>query len=173
MKVGCSLRKEPRPETQCCWSSQAWVSASAWGICPSASLVTWKRTKGMRSGPAMEWERLGAGGGTGHQADEAGLGRVCSRLCGKSFNRMYSLLGHMHLHAGSKPFKCPYCSSKFQPQGQPEPAHERSSTASWTSAWTAKVGGPHAGDGAGSGPVMGALGSPLLSSEGSGEAGQA
>uniref|UniRef100_A0A8D0E9B8 Zinc finger protein 710 n=1 Tax=Salvator merianae TaxID=96440 RepID=A0A8D0E9B8_SALMN len=38
-------------------------------------------------------------------------------VCGKSFNRMYNLLGHMHLHAGSKPFKCPYCSSKFNLKG--------------------------------------------------------
>lgn len=30
---------------------------------------------------------------------------------------MYNLLGHMHLHAGSKPFKCPYCSSKFNLKG--------------------------------------------------------
>lgn len=40
-----------------------------------------------------------------------------SQVCGKSFNRMYNLLGHMHLHAGSKPFKCPYCSSKFNLKG--------------------------------------------------------
>lgn len=39
------------------------------------------------------------------------------QVCGKSFNRMYNLLGHMHLHAGSKPFKCPYCSSKFNLKG--------------------------------------------------------
>lgn len=30
---------------------------------------------------------------------------------------MYNLLGHMHLHAGSKPFKCPYCTSKFNLKG--------------------------------------------------------
>lgn len=41
----------------------------------------------------------------------------CRQVCGKSFNRMYNLLGHMHLHAGSKPFKCPYCSSKFNLKG--------------------------------------------------------
>lgn len=41
----------------------------------------------------------------------------CPQVCGKSFNRMYNLLGHMHLHAGSKPFKCPYCSSKFNLKG--------------------------------------------------------
>lgn len=40
-----------------------------------------------------------------------------SKVCGKSFNRMYNLLGHMHLHAGSKPFKCPYCTSKFNLKG--------------------------------------------------------
>ncbi len=40
-----------------------------------------------------------------------------SQVCGKSFNRMYNLLGHMHLHAGSKPFKCPYCTSKFNLKG--------------------------------------------------------
>lgn len=39
------------------------------------------------------------------------------QVCGKSFNRMYNLLGHMHLHAGSKPFKCPYCTSKFNLKG--------------------------------------------------------
>ncbi|TRY84194.1 hypothetical protein DNTS_026653, partial [Danionella cerebrum] len=40
-----------------------------------------------------------------------------TKVCGKSFNRMYNLLGHMHLHAGSKPFKCAYCSSKFNLKG--------------------------------------------------------
>lgn len=39
------------------------------------------------------------------------------QVCGKSFNRMYNLLGHMHLHAGSKPFKCAYCSSRFNLKG--------------------------------------------------------
>eukprot|EP00061_Rhincodon_typus_P012661 g38539.t1 len=38
-------------------------------------------------------------------------------VCGKEFNRMYNLLGHMHLHSDSKPFKCPYCSSKFTLKG--------------------------------------------------------
>lgn len=28
-----------------------------------------------------------------------------------------ALKGHMHLHAGSKPFQCPYCSSKFNLKG--------------------------------------------------------
>lgn len=42
---------------------------------------------------------------------------VFLQVCGKSFNRMYNLLGHMHLHAGSKPFKCPYCTSKFNLKG--------------------------------------------------------
>lgn len=42
---------------------------------------------------------------------------LVSQVCGKSFNRMYNLLGHMHLHAGSKPFKCPYCTSKFNLKG--------------------------------------------------------
>lgn len=42
---------------------------------------------------------------------------VFIQVCGKSFNRMYNLLGHMHLHAGSKPFKCPYCTSKFNLKG--------------------------------------------------------
>lgn len=48
-----------------------------------------------------------------------GLTRLpfASQVCGKSFNRMYNLLGHMHLHAGSKPFKCPYCTSKFNLKG--------------------------------------------------------
>lgn len=44
-------------------------------------------------------------------------GAIVSQVCGKSFNRMYNLLGHMHLHAGSKPFKCPYCTSKFNLKG--------------------------------------------------------
>lgn len=39
------------------------------------------------------------------------------QVCGKEFNRMYNLLGHMHLHSDSKPFRCPYCSSKFTLKG--------------------------------------------------------
>lgn len=50
------------------------------------------------------------GGGTDCRA-------LLFQVCGKSFNRMYNLLGHMHLHAGSKPFKCPYCTSKFNLKG--------------------------------------------------------
>ncbi|KAK1801330.1 hypothetical protein P4O66_023014, partial [Electrophorus voltai] len=38
-------------------------------------------------------------------------------LCGKEFNRMHNLMGHMHLHADSKPFKCLYCPSKFTLKG--------------------------------------------------------
>ena len=71
----------------------------------------------MQLGPAMEVGSAGGWGRTGPQADEAGLGRGVFQVCGKSFNRMYNLLGHMHLHAGSKPFKCPYCSSKFNLKG--------------------------------------------------------
>lgn len=65
-------------------------------------------------GPAME-----VGGLRGRGGWAPGLtGRVgVFQVCGKSFNRMYNLLGHMHLHAGSKPFKCPYCSSKFNLKG--------------------------------------------------------
>lgn len=48
---------------------------------------------------------------------DPGNRRTLLQVCGKSFNRMYNLLGHMHLHAGSKPFKCPYCSSKFNLKG--------------------------------------------------------
>lgn len=58
---------------------------------------------------------------TGSHRDGAGRGTdycaLVSQVCGKSFNRMYNLLGHMHLHAGSKPFKCPYCTSKFNLKG--------------------------------------------------------
>lgn len=51
-----------------------------------------------------------------HQCGKSLL--ICfQQVCGKSFNRMYNLLGHMHLHAGSKPFKCAYCSSKFNLKG--------------------------------------------------------
>lgn len=56
---------------------------------------------------------MGQGGGEGVLL----MARVSFQVCGKSFNRMYNLLGHMHLHAGSKPFKCPYCSSKFNLKG--------------------------------------------------------
>lgn len=52
--------------------------------------------------------------GVGRNTDYCAL---FSQVCGKSFNRMYNLLGHMHLHAGSKPFKCPYCTSKFNLKG--------------------------------------------------------
>eukprot|EP00069_Balaena_mysticetus_P021083 bmy_13421T0 len=38
-------------------------------------------------------------------------------LCGKEFNRMHNLMGHMHLHSDSKPFKCLYCPSKFTLKG--------------------------------------------------------
>lgn len=40
-----------------------------------------------------------------------------SQLCGKEFNRMHNLMGHMHLHSDSKPFKCLYCASKFTLKG--------------------------------------------------------
>ncbi|CAF90823.1 unnamed protein product, partial [Tetraodon nigroviridis] len=53
-------------------------------------------------------------GDPGQRADAFAF---ASQVCGKSFNRMYNLLGHMHLHAGSKPFKCPYCTSKFNLKG--------------------------------------------------------
>lgn len=39
------------------------------------------------------------------------------QLCGKEFNRMHNLMGHMHLHSDSKPFKCLYCPSKFTLKG--------------------------------------------------------
>lgn len=42
---------------------------------------------------------------------------IFSQLCGKEFNRMHNLMGHMHLHSDSKPFKCLYCSSKFTLKG--------------------------------------------------------
>lgn len=43
---------------------------------------------------------------------------LCLRqLCGKEFNRMHNLMGHMHLHSDSKPFKCLYCPSKFTLKG--------------------------------------------------------
>lgn len=67
------------------------------------------------SGPAVEVGVAGGPESAGSRADEAGWGVF--QVCGKSFNRMYNLLGHMHLHAGSKPFKCPYCSSKFNLKG--------------------------------------------------------
>lgn len=41
----------------------------------------------------------------------------CFQLCGKEFNRMHNLMGHMHLHSDSRPFKCLYCSSKFTLKG--------------------------------------------------------
>lgn len=53
----------------------------------------------------------------GWRAPHSPLVPFLFQVCGKSFNRMYNLLGHMHLHAGSKPFKCPYCSSKFNLKG--------------------------------------------------------
>ncbi|KAK2117986.1 hypothetical protein P7K49_004873 [Saguinus oedipus] len=40
-----------------------------------------------------------------------------NELCGKEFNRMHNLMGHMHLHSDSKPFKCLYCPSKFTLKG--------------------------------------------------------
>ena len=66
------------------------------------------------SGCARE---AGAGRGFGDGGLPEGSGVGVFQVCGKSFNRMYNLLGHMHLHAGSKPFKCPYCSSKFNLKG--------------------------------------------------------
>lgn len=30
---------------------------------------------------------------------------------------MHNLMGHMHLHSDSRPFKCLYCSSKFTLKG--------------------------------------------------------
>ena len=30
---------------------------------------------------------------------------------------MHNLMGHMHLHSDSKPFKCLYCPSKFTLKG--------------------------------------------------------
>lgn len=44
-------------------------------------------------------------------------GLVVFQLCGKEFNRMHNLMGHMHLHSDSKPFKCLYCPSKFTLKG--------------------------------------------------------
>lgn len=63
----------------------------------------------------MEWEWAGVWGGRAPHRLKVLAGVF--QVCGKSFNRMYNLLGHMHLHAGSKPFKCPYCSSKFNLKG--------------------------------------------------------
>lgn len=59
----------------------------------------------------------GAGAGRGAAPCGPMVLSAVFQVCGKSFNRMYNLLGHMHLHAGSKPFKCPYCSSKFNLKG--------------------------------------------------------
>lgn len=70
----------------------------------------------MQGKPRKPGGRFGARGEPGQGADAFAFAPP-PQVCGKSFNRMYNLLGHMHLHAGSKPFKCPYCTSKFNLKG--------------------------------------------------------
>lgn len=63
---------------------------------------------------------LGAGSSGGEAHAVNNLSRPPHRprqLCGKEFNRMHNLMGHMHLHSDSKPFKCLYCPSKFTLKG--------------------------------------------------------
>lgn len=110
-----------------CWSTPAWGPSSAMSASrPLSRSRPWKRIWLSTCRWSLSNARWGKqvapfAKSPGSRWDEAGSDTHCCtrvfQVCGKSFNRMYNLLGHMHLHAGSKPFKCPYCTSKFNLKG--------------------------------------------------------
>lgn len=98
-------RHHPGPPW-CHWGPFTWRSLQMPGSpqSQSTSILT----------QAREWDHLAGPTAT---TDLSSPHHCFWQLCGKEFNRMHNLMGHMHLHSDSKPFKCLYCPSKFTLKG--------------------------------------------------------
>lgn len=54
----------------------------------------------------------GGGGGNGTSGDQANV--VLCKFCGKSFPDVSSLITHLPVHTGDRPFKCEFCGKAFK-----------------------------------------------------------
>ncbi|GJQ84355.1 putative nuclear pore complex protein [Trypoxylus dichotomus] len=63
---------------------------------------------------AMDFGVGGGGGGDISGIDSGGSGVVLCKFCGKSFPDVSSLIGHLPVHTGDRPFKCEFCGKAFK-----------------------------------------------------------
>lgn len=52
--------------------------------------------------------------GSGGPGSSAGAGVVLCKFCGKSFPDVSSLITHLPVHTGDRPFKCEFCGKAFK-----------------------------------------------------------